>query len=324
LAARKKMPPWLTAVLVLVLLALVAVVGMLLPAQQDRPVLRAAVPNVTFEDFPAAPALPAIEPAPSPPPSHVNVKPRRGVALIIDDVGYDLDALRRILSLDVPVAISVLPDSPHAGEAAEMAHEAGQMVMLHLPMEPDTAKYRDQMDAAFLRVNMSQAEMQQTFMRDLTRVPYVEGVNNHMGSHLTRLPDPMAWLMQSIREEGMFFVDSRTTASSVAAQAAQAAGLPWAARQIFLDHHLDAPYMHGAWKKAQVCQAEGRACIIIAHPHPETVAFLEWQFSSGHGLALKPLRQLLHPGHMLAGAGKVSAEALAAGNPAQVRAGKVQ
>jgi len=316
------MPPWLTAVLVLLLLALVAVVGMLLPAQQDRSVLRAAVPNVTFEDFPVAPAQPAIEPTHTPP-SHIDVKPPRGVALIIDDVGFDLDALRRILSLDVPVAIAILPDSPHPGEAAEMAHEAGQMVMLHLPMEPDTAKYRDQMDDAFLRVNMSQAEMQQTFMRDLTHVPYVEGVNNHMGSHLTRLPDPMAWLMQSIREEGLFFVDSRTTASSVAAQAAQAAGLPWAARQIFLDHRLDAPFMHAAWKKAQACQAEGRACIIIAHPHPETVAFLEWQFSSGHGLALKPLRQMLHPGHLLAGT-KVRPNALATDSSAHVGAGEVQ
>jgi len=319
MAKSKKIPLWLTTVLALVLLALVVVAVVLPPAQQASRELRTAVPNVTFEDFPVAPSQPEpepvyVEPAQGPPP----VKPRQGLALIIDDVGYDLHALRRILALQVPVAIAILPESPHPGPAAEMAHEAGQMVMLHLPMEPDTAKYRDQMDDAFLRVGMQPDEIQRTFRRDLSLVPYVEGVNNHMGSHLTRLPDAMDSLMQAIRDEGLFFIDSRTSGSSVAARAAEAAGLPWAARQIFLDHQTDEAYMQSAWNKALACQAAGRACIMIGHPHPETVAFLERQLggaqgSGEHRLTLTPLRQLLHPGHALAASAGASVMTISTG-----------
>ncbi len=301
MAAPKKMPPWLVAVLVFLLLTLVVAVATLLPRQEDSLQLRSVIPDVTFEDFPAAPALPEVlPPAPDRAPAPAMLKPRHGVALILDDVGYDLEALRRILALGVPVAIAVLPDSPHPGQAAEMAHQAGQMVMLHLPMEPDTAKYRDHMSKAFLRVDMDNEQMRRTFMQNLSQVPYVEGVNNHMGSHLTRLPAAMHGLMQVLRDEGLFFVDSKTTAHSVAAEAAAAAGLPWAARQIFLDHRQDEAYMQHAWDKALACQAQGASCVLIGHPHPETVAFLERQLGGNGGqlvekqLTLAPIRQLLH------------------------------
>ncbi|MDX8407401.1 MAG: divergent polysaccharide deacetylase family protein, partial [Mariprofundaceae bacterium] len=139
-----------------------------------------------------------------------------------------------------------------------------------------------------------------TFLQNLARVPYVEGVNNHMGSHLTRLPEAMQPLMRILREEGLFFVDSKTSARSVAAQAAAAAGLPWAARQIFLDHRQDEAYMQAAWQKALACQATGHACVVIGHPHQETVDFLERMLGGnsalepGKQLRLTPIRALLH------------------------------
>ncbi len=302
MATPNKMPMWLTAALVILLLVLVAAVATLLPRQKEAQQLRSAVPDVTFEDFQAAPILPHIAPLPAPAhkaPAPFNAKPRHGVAFILDDVGYNLDALRRILALNVPVAISVLPDSPQPGKAAEMAHQAGQMVMLHLPMEPDTAKYRDQMDSSFLRVGMDAGQMRRTFLQNLAQVPYVEGVNNHMGSHLTRLPEAMQPLMRILREEGLFFVDSKTSAHSVAAEAAAAAGLPWAARQIFLDHRQDEAYMQAAWQKALACQAMDHACVMIGHPHPETVDFLERMLSGKKAIApekqlrLTPIRALL-------------------------------
>jgi len=308
-ARKKKIPLWLTTVLVLVLMGLFSVIALLLPTQEDAQVLRPSVPDVVFEDFPTAPAHPDLDSEPdTKPTTHQQAdvatptqKQGHGVALIIDDVGYDLEALRRILALNVPVAISILPDSPHSERAAEISHQAGQMVMLHLPMEPDTAKYRDRMDASFLRADMSPEQLRQVFMRDLSHVPFVEGVNNHMGSHLTRMHGAMDGLMKVIGEEGLFFVDSKTSGKSVAAAAAEHAGLAWASRQIFLDHHLDKEYLREAWQKAEACQAEGKACVVIAHPHPETVAFLEQQLADNHKLELKPLRSLLHTQRLTTG-----------------------
>jgi len=303
---KKKAPVWLPLSLLLLLGVLLVVV--LVDSYTERPLVRVAQqhaapkpplvaqePAVTFEDFKTLPET-VPEESVSSPASKAPPLPQvqAGIALVLDDVGYDLPALRRILQLPIAVAIAILPDSPHAREAAEMAHRAGQMVMLHLPMEPDTPKYRDAMTDAFLRVGMDEQQLRAIFLRDLSQVPYVQGVNNHMGSHLTRLQEPMRTVMQVCREQDLFFIDSRTASDSVAAKAAADAGLNWAARQIFLDNQLDEASLRKSWNKALACASKGKTCVVIAHPHPETVAFLAEKLGKGDWQRLLPISAMLH------------------------------
>ncbi|MDQ6971196.1 MAG: divergent polysaccharide deacetylase family protein, partial [Mariprofundaceae bacterium] len=112
----------------------------------------------------------------------IAVPARHGIALILDDVGYDLPALRRAMALGVPMAISILPNAPHAAMAASLAHAAGYAVMLHMPMEPSNPHYQQRMDASFIRVGMQRRKVRRMMNEALIRVPFVEGVNNHMGS----------------------------------------------------------------------------------------------------------------------------------------------
>jgi len=217
----------------------------------------------------------------------------QGIALVIDDVGYDLNALKRILKLSVPVAISVLPDSPFAHRAATISRQAGQVVMLHLPMQPEDSSL--QMGDDFLRANMTQEDIRQTFLRDLKKVPYVEGTNNHMGSKLTQMDAPMQWVMQLCRENGLFFLDSKTSPHSVAARTARDSGIAWASRRIFLDHEMTLSAMQHAWQQARNCAAKQRGCIIIAHPRAKTVAFLENYLSPEDAANMVSIKQLLRP-----------------------------
>lgn len=295
MAKKSKLPGWLPLSLLLLLAVLVLAVIVNQSAQKPAPVVQQpSVPDVAFEDFHSVPdSPPAVVPMPSPTPPPPLPQLKAGIALILDDVGYDLPALQRILKLPISVAIAILPDSPHAKQAAEMAHQAGQMVMLHLPMEPDTPKYRDAMTTAFLRVDMDDATLRSTFLQDLAHVPFVQGVNNHMGSHLTRLEAPMRTVMQVCREKGLFFVDSRTTGQSVAARMAANAGISWAARQVFLDNQLDPASLRKAWKKALACAKRGGTCVVIAHPHPETVDFLERQLGEADWKQMRPLSAML-------------------------------
>ncbi len=302
-------PIWLgvSLTLLLLLLGLGAWLG-----ARSRPVsMPATAPEVAqgaYEDFHAvpdfAPAPPPVAPepaAPRPAPEPAAPEPVSGIALIIDDVGYDLPALRRLLALDAPMAISVLPDAPHARRAAEMAHRAGRVVMLHLPMEPENPKYRARMNGGFLKAGMDRAQTRALIERALARVPWVEGVNNHMGSLLTADAAHMDWVMAAMREHGLFFVDSRTGRDSVAAREAALQGVRWASRRIFLDHRQDEDSMRKAWAAAERCAAGGRACVVIAHPHPATVAFLE-RVLRGEGRArLEPVTGALHPAALARG-----------------------
>jgi len=217
-----------------------------------------------------------------------------GLALIIDDVGYDLHALRRLLQLSVPIAISVLPDAPYARQAAALTQQYGQTLMLHLPMQPEDPSI--QMSPAFLREQMQKTELQQTFIHDLAAVPGAIGVNNHMGSRLTQSPKHMRWVMEMCRDRQLFFVDSRTSWHTVAAKQAQQMGLAWAERKVFLDHVMSQASMQQAWDKVHRCLRQGLRCVIIAHPRPMSVAFLEQAITPADAAAMVSIQQLLQGG----------------------------
>jgi len=222
------------------------------------------------------------------------VAPNHGMALIIDDVGYDLPALRRILALPFPTAISIIPEAPHAKEAAELAYQSGHVVMLHLPMEPANPHYRDRMDASFLRADMDEARIRQMVLKALSRVPHVVGINNHMGSMLTSLPKPMQWVMQVCREQGLFFVDSKTSSKSVAATVAENSGVVWGSRRTFLDHSIKLKDMQAAWQSSMACAKQHSDCIMIGHPHAETLDFLEQYAVNHQDIALSSVMNTLH------------------------------
>ena len=299
----KKKPHWLYATLVAMLMAMVTMV--LLPDdEQPQPTQSSVVmvgpeagqheeAPVAFEELGEDRNLQA--------PKHVDVVvhngyPEAGIALVMDDVGYDLRALKRLLALPFPVAISILPDAPDAAAAAEMAHRSGRVVMLHLPMEPTTPKYRANMSSAFLRVEMNEGQVRQKFQQALEEIPYVAGVNNHMGSLLTTLEEPMRWVMDVCKEHALFFIDSKTAHNSVAADIAEESGIAWGARRIFLDHTVEAEDLKMAWASAVRCAKQKGSCIVIAHPHAETLNFLEQQVREEDRGLMRPVTSMLHSG----------------------------
>jgi len=145
----------------------------------------------------------------------------------------------------------------------------------------------------FLMQGMSRDALRDTFLRDLAQVPYVEGVNNHMGSKLTQLEAPMRLVMRLCRQKGLFFVDSKTSSHSVAARVAKNTGLQWASRQVFLDHIMTTEAMEKAWQKARTCVRRGHRCIIIAHPRAASVAFLETHLTKDDAGMMVSIKQLL-------------------------------
>ncbi|MDX8383815.1 MAG: divergent polysaccharide deacetylase family protein, partial [Ghiorsea sp.] len=189
--------------------------------------------------------------------------------------GYDLRALQRLIALPYQINVAILPDAPHAKKAARMAHQHGITVMLHMPMQTANPKYQQKMERFYLHNQMSKDEFRSVFEAALAKVPYVEGINNHMGSLLTSNKKYMKWLMELCKKHHIFFIDSRTAASSVAAAQAEKAGIPWNQRDVFLDHKVDPKSLQHAWHTAASCLSEKSNCIIIGHPHKETINFLE-------------------------------------------------
>jgi hypothetical protein len=196
------------------------------------------------------------------------------IAIIIDDLGYERAAGERAIRLPGPVTFAVLPCTPRGSYLAERAHAAGKDVILHLPLQ---AESRDQKpDPGSLLLDMSRAEFVDTLRADMATVPYLSGINSHRGSLLTRHPGHMGWLMDEIaRHESLFFVDSYTTAESVALVIAAENGVPSIKRDVFLDPDRDPATLPREFARLKkLADAQGFA-VGIGHPYAATLDFLE-------------------------------------------------
>jgi polysaccharide deacetylase 2 family uncharacterized protein YibQ len=194
------------------------------------------------------------------------------LAIILDDLGYDRAAADSLLALPFPLTVSVLPHLPLSSEVAEEAFRRGDEVLLHLPMqsEGDSAKTED----VELRVGMSAEQVDTALAGMLETVPHVVGVNNHQGSRATADPALMAELMPALRGRNLFFIDSRTTASTVAFDAAERAGVPAASRKVFLDDTQTREAIVAQIELAARDAARDGSAIAIGHPHGVTIAAL--------------------------------------------------
>jgi len=194
------------------------------------------------------------------------------LAIILDDLGQDRTAADAIFALPYPLTLSVLPDHPHSAEIAEEAHSRGYQVMLHLPME---SLAEERPEPAELRPGLPSGEVAALVTRMLDSVPNVAGVNNHQGSQATADPALMDELMPVLRERHLFFIDSRTTAATVAYDTAQRSGLPTAFRNVpFLDDVAEVSAVRAQLELAlRTARSKGEA-IAIGHPHPATLQAL--------------------------------------------------
>jgi polysaccharide deacetylase 2 family uncharacterized protein YibQ len=152
--------------------------------------------------------------------------------------------------------------------------ERRREILLHLPMEPQGYPETDPGPQAVM-VGMGQDEIQVRLEKALAGLDRVTGVNNHMGSAATSDPATMKNLMDVLQARGLLFLDSLTSASSVAYQTALAEGIPALKNRIFLDYDNEdeqkiAAHLHSLVKAARA----GGFAVGIGHPHPATARVL--------------------------------------------------
>jgi polysaccharide deacetylase 2 family uncharacterized protein YibQ len=217
------------------------------------------------------------------------------LTIVIDDLGVNLAEGRRVLRLPGPVACAILPHQPFSTKLAEEAHAARKEVLLHLPMEPEQ-DHEFGPGPGHVDTRMPPLELRVTLDHDLETVPHAIGVNNHMGSRHTRSKEAMQRFLRVLRERGgLFFVDSRTSGGSVAAEVARAAGVPALTRDVFLDHDRSESAVERQLDQAVRLAHRHGAALAIGHPYPETLAVLERRLPGlrAAGVELAPVTRLL-------------------------------
>lgn len=247
---------------------------------RDR-IVQEVLASAALERFPAPNIVATTNP----------VRPK--IIIIIDDLGLDPIMAERVISLPGPLTLSFLPYAHNVDVLAEKANEAGADVMLHLPMEP--LGDADPGPNA-LRLGMTGADFLKNLEWNLSRFDGYIGVNNHMGSRLTADRAAMKTVLAYLKAEGLFFLDSVTTADTSARAAAAAVGARLFERDVF----LDAETGNVEAVKAQLDLVERIAletgyAVAIGHPHPETLEALgPWLTTApSRGFDVAPISSLI-------------------------------
>ncbi len=202
---------------------------------------------------------------------------RPRVAIVIDDLGYDKKIFRSFVDLGIPITFSILPGVRFSKHIASEAKRLNYEVMLHLPMQPHNPARNP--GSGVISLDMSRDEMLRQLSEDIEAVPYIDGVNNHMGSHFTENRTAMNIILEDLHRRGLFFLDSRTSPRSVAYNVAKRIGVKSGKRDVFLDNKRDIEYIKGQIDEAiRIAKLSGEVTV-IGHPRRETVAALREKIS---------------------------------------------
>lgn len=196
------------------------------------------------------------------------------IALIIDDIGYDVEAAREIIELPVPVALAILPHCPYSRDIALLAGENHREILLHLPMEPRDYPRTDSGEGSLL-CSMTGEEVSGQLERNMAAVPGAVGANNHMGSLFMEDGERLEIVFRHLKKRGLFFIDSLTTGNSRAGETACRLGLPFAARDVFIDNGNSREGTRDVFDRLLERRASWRELILIGHPYRNTVEILK-------------------------------------------------
>lgn len=216
------------------------------------------------------------------------------ISIVIDDLGYSESLGQRAIDLPAAVTLSVLPSTPHSSSLINKASANGHEVMLHLPMQASEAAPQE---PGTLTLDMSELELKDKIQQLISIYPNIAGVNNHMGSGMTSSDQQMQWLMQALADRPeLFFLDSRTTALTVAQKQARLHQVPNTRRDVFLDNDPNDPEKIRAQLISLVNKAKRDGfALAIGHPHSITLRVLEQELPAleSQGIELVPVSEYI-------------------------------
>lgn len=238
---------------------------------ESRPADPSAFNPVHVEEDPPAAIT---HPAPVVPKKKAAAGLKSYVAVVIDDWGYSTKNCQYLKDIKAPITVAILPDLPHSADAMDCAHQTGKEIMLHLPMEAHNNNDEYPPDY-LLKTSMSPIKIDNFLDKTLDKMPLVEGVNNHMGSKATEDKAMMTTVFKQLKHRGLFFMDSRVTAKSVCAPLARQVGVPFAARDVFLDNVNERSAIEKEMTQlAKIAKKRGKA-LAIGHDRALTLQVIQ-------------------------------------------------
>lgn len=158
------------------------------------------------------------------------------LAIIIDDFGLDRAGIKEMMQIDRHLTFAVMPFLRFSKKDAVTAHEKGYEVIVHLPMQSSRSINSRILGPNPVKLGQDNEEIKKIVSESIEDIPYVVGVNIHMGSISSEDERVMTCVMEIVREKKLYFVDSRTSQKTVCDAVAKKLMIKFARRNVFLEH----------------------------------------------------------------------------------------
>lgn len=202
----------------------------------------------------------------------IKIKPLPKVAIIIDDIGSNLRKGENALTLPGDITYAVIPNTPYSKKLAQQIKIKKRELILHIPM---SNIYHSKLEEGALTVELTKQQLQTQLRQAIKNFPNAVGINNHTGSELTQKKLQMDWVMEVLKKENLYFVDSRTTPLSVANSTAEKWHIPHISRDIFLDNDKNPEKIKKQFNQLITLAQKNGSAVAIGHPYDETISTLK-------------------------------------------------
>ncbi len=202
--------------------------------------------------------------------SKTSNKPK--LSIVIDDVTLQ-SQINHIKDIGYTINISLMPPTKGHKNSARIARNL-PFAIVHFPLQAGISSLRFEEDNT-LKVGDSYEKIEKRVAQIRKWYPKIKYTNNHTGSVFTSDKTSMEYLIKALKKYNFQFIDSRTTSHSVVREVTKEFGMPYIARNIFLDNKKDFNYIQNQLKKAIKIAKKTGSAIAIGHPYPITMKVLK-------------------------------------------------
>ena len=175
--------------------------------------------------------------------------------------------------MGIPITCAIIPGHAQSREFAQKAKAAGQEVIIHMPMESTVRESGE--ENYKIKTGMISEEIEWRIREVFKEMPEAVGMNNHQGSKATMNGKVMSVVGSVLKQEGKYFVDSRTSSATVGEKTMRSLGVPTMRRHIFLDNESDKKKIANQLEQLVKMAGKQGIALGIGHARPNTLAVLK-------------------------------------------------
>ncbi|ABP65984.1 protein of unknown function DUF610, YibQ [Caldicellulosiruptor saccharolyticus DSM 8903] len=156
------------------------------------------------------------------------------VALIFEDAGMDEQEIQKLLEINLPFDVAIIPFLPFSNKIALMCSKNNKEVLMHLSMEPEDQNTVWLTPRSIMN-NTPDDEVEKVFKDAMLNLPHSKGFSIHLGTLVCTNEKIVSHLVNLAKANNMIIVDSTSSPRSLFPKIGKQKGIDVIPHDVILD-----------------------------------------------------------------------------------------